>query len=72
MICHHRYRPVVYPDIGSDTVLVGVPAADDPGSLQALGPAFLGPKALRNIVPVDKMKPFCGRLGYPFKYLAGR
>jgi hypothetical protein len=71
MIDHHPYWAVVYPESGSDTVLIGFPAADDPDSLQALGPEFLGPKALKTIMSVDKMKLFCARLGYRFKYLTG-
>lgn len=71
MLYQQPYWTAVYPQAGSDTVLIGFPASDAPDSLQALGPEFLGPKALKNIMSVETMKRFCGRLGYKFRFVAG-
>lgn len=71
MIYHHPYWATVYPQDGGDTVLVGFPAADTEESRQALGPEFLGPHALKNVVGIDLMMIFCAKIGYKFQYVPG-
>jgi hypothetical protein len=69
LIYHRPYWAAVYPQEGGDTVTIGFPASNKPEDLQALGPEFVGPRSLKNIMSVETMKIFCGKMGYQYKYL---